>query len=876
MMPPVTLLLYDSNDLISARIVEILADWRACSWLGDYATLSMAELEGKPQNTADLIAREPPTRTSQERFVRVRDLIDGVELRIAVLTAVDVEETWIDRRSRVQRSAQRVKDGLSGIRAAIEVIVPFIGGAWSHRLQRWPGWDIVVCAPEESSSLERQGLELHCDVHSPRSVDELAAHAAAFTAGIAGLWAGNPESPFDDTDQQDDLHIGRVEHRRIDGTVIADLVRSTAFDEEMLRVASAEMALSDNPLRERAAYVAGQINLLSKPARRHPPQLENVGFWESLKLFVSFMFSALIHAPREVAIRLTYQARQGTANRLQSIIFGENSKMLVSVGGVSADIEALQDELDELEVQLKKVPGVQDFATTTSGSQNAFWQACLDNAFALLTGGRHGGADPVIQEGSPRFYPSSKVAPPLARWKPDGQLVSGIPTGGVPLEDVRAVFAAKVAMEAHQADQHGWGEHVDEHLATLHEAAVPWLNSYIGRVGGLINTELTKYGRIVADLKEKFETQTTPDTGAAESIVRDARRFGGILTVLVLAGVVLAWAARYLNADFPALLVTIAFLMVWFVAMAVRYLKTKQKLLHIQYERELAEFRDKELFDQFPVAVENASRLVRLYSQYRLWASLLSTFLQSPFGNSERRDLQRAGLTGAVPKSVTSGAYAIGDERMVRSARVQIAESLRCDIGSVWRDFIGTARETLVEAHPHLQRVSSDDVLAQSDTQPGSFLPLLWDAVHENAGDGARMSEDIAFALDQRQMDRVLRTVDPEALESLREACKVQRLGSGGRASSRRLRQEDLRPALFNASYFSLNGIQEDVRRPDHITVFPSVAMRGLPTRHWFDEIDTAIVMSPSTTFAAVTLSTDATDYHSDVDSPADSEPRGM
>lgn len=882
-MAPTTLILYDSDDPISARVIGILSDWHACAWLAGYVTLSLAEMEQKPRNTADLLAREPPTPTSAERFHRVRNLIDGVDLRIAVLTVVGLDEGWIDRRSRIQRSAQRMKDHLAELTSATEVIVPFMGGLWSDRLPSWPGWDIVICAPEQSSSLERQGLELHCDLDSPMSVDEVAAHAAAFTAGICGIWSGNSRSILDGTDHQDDIHIGRVEHRRVDATVVADRVRSAAFDERMLRVTSAKLALSDKPLRERADRTASLMNLLPKPSAKRPPELENIGFWASIGLFVSFMFSAMRHAPRDVAARLTYRAKQGSANRLQSIIFGEDSRMLLSVGGVFGDtpvddLQAMQAELDELDVRLKKVSGTGEFASVAGSSQSAFWRACFDNAFALLTGGRYGSAEPVNQEGHLRYFPSQKVAPPAQRWIPPGEMIPGISPGGVPLEDVRAVFAAKRVLESRQRDcvGGGWGGQVDEHVAGLGEAAGPWLSSYMGHVGGHISAELSRYSQIVDDMKEKLANQSAPDTTEAESVVRDARRYAGIVTGLVLAVALLAWVARYFNGDFPALPLTTICLLAWFIAMTVRYVKTKQKLLHMQYQRELAEYHEAELLGQFPVAVENASRLVRLYSQYRVWAPLLSVFLQSPFGIGDRREVQGVGVTGAVPMSVTSGAYVISDEAEARSACGQIADSVRCDVRVLWDEFLSTGHDCLTEAHPHSQPIPRDDYLEQTDTQPGSFLPLLWESVHAQGDRGPVMNDTIATKLDRRQMARILGSIDRAALNSLRKACRVQRLGAGGKPNSRRLHSEDLNPALFNANFFSLYGIQNDVRTPDQVAVLPSEAIRDLPTRHWFDEIDTAIVLSPPTTFAAISLSVASIDRGYETDSIEDSEPRGM
>lgn len=880
-MAPTTLLVYDSQDAVGARIIDILADWHASAWLGSYVTVSIVEIEARGDDVAHAIARRPAGPNSGEGLLSMLDMRDESEVRIAVLTVVGEDDHWIEQRRVAQSAADRLNSGLPNRIAAIEVVVPFIGGRWRDDLSAWPGWDVVVCAPEQTSSLEQPGLDLHCDLSSPSQVDELAAHSAAFVAASVGLWAGSSRSFFDHTDHTDEVRVGRAAHRRVDATALADAIRTLAFTEEILRSPSAELALSPGPLQERAENLKDLINLLARPKQRARPTQKVIGLWESIKIFVSFMFSAMLKAPAEVISGLSYRVKAGTANAMQSLIFGSDSEMVIAVGGVSAasgtdDLQAVQDGLANLDVALRRIPGVMIPETGSGATQRAFWQSCFDNAFALLTGARQGGADPCNQEGHDRFFPSSHIAPQVGRWRPEGQLVSGVPTDGVALYDTRAVSAARKALEFDARERSGWQGTADEHLALLKEAAAPWMASYLGRVGLVLSMELGKYEGVIAELLRR--AQQPPDSGGEEAadVVRRMRRYTRLIASMAVGGIALSWVLRFLVPGFPALLLTLLAVVAWIIAFFLKYAKTKQELLKLQYRRDLADYELQQVLVELPVAVENARRLAKLYAQYRIWARLLSAFLDRPFGGDTQTVAQSQGLLGSIPKSVSSGVYVDGDQDDARHACARIADGLRYQVNRLWSDFVDIGYDSLVASRPQFTRVSTEDIFGQSDTQPESFLPQWAGSLLADGTEYPQVSDQVASAMDRRQMRRVLKTVDQEALGQMRRAYRVQQVGAGGRPAEDRPREETLRPALFSARFFSTFGINKDVRAAADVQVYASSIVETLPPRHWFDEVDTTIVLSPPTTFAALKLESSSPDWGDDPVPAPPPDIRGM
>ena len=866
---PESLLILDSRDPISVRVLDILSDWYASGWLSHFSSISTSEIESKGPNVASALVREAASRTRPPNTKRVLDIRDSDEIRLIVLDVMGESPDWLQRREELHSAAQLLNQALPHRTAAVDVLVPYFGARWED-IPSWPSWDTVICAPEQSNSLEQPGLPLFASRSNEQELDELAAHAGAFVASATGLWTGMGQGYFDETDHIDDIRAGRSVHRRVDASAMADQLRDLSFRSEMIRSAEASSALSMAVLSERAEALRPLINTVSSPEPKPGPTVQKIGVWAAIKMFVSFMFSALVRAPVDVARSMTYRVKAGAATTLQNVIFGTESNKVILVGGVAAstpgeDIRATEEKLADLDAKLRSVPGLVIPETAIGASQRSFWQACFDNAFALVSGTRQGRGEVCIQEGLPRYFPVDQVAPVVGNWRPEGELVSGIPVAGIELSDVRAVRSARAVLEASQQAEYGWQGRADDHLVTLRDAASPWLSSFMGQVGLMISSGLGSYEQRVADLLAALQAVSQVDTDEAEDLIKGLRRFTGIAAAGVAGVVAVAWLLHLvLVPGVPALLITGVASIGLVVAVLVKSATTKQKLFQLQHRRQQEhEYRLNQVVVELPVAVENARRLARLYAQYRVWGPVLSAFLSAPFGVAQGRAAQFPGMTGAVPKSVSCGVYA--DAAIDDSARVAagIAEGMRLPVAQLWAEFARLSHEVFVSVRPQFQRVPADDLFGQSDTQPDAFLLQWAGATLDPASEEPKLSGVVSADMDRCQMQRLLDTVPEDALADLRRTYRIGQVGAGGQPPADRF--SSVRPARFDTSFLSLEGIKEEVGEVAVFEVFPSASSRhDLPTRNWLDEVDTALILTKRTKISAFTLRNDVDEVGSD------------
>lgn len=876
---PETLLIYDATDAIAAEVIDLLADWHASGWVAGFSSISTAEIAAKGPDVASALVREAASSEKPLITRRLLDLRNSETVRLIALDVIGRDPSWLRRREELHIAARRLNEALPHRAAAVDLLVPYFGASMPTDIPTWPGWDTVLCAPEQSNSVEQIGLPLYVNASDPQQVDELAAHAAAFVAGISGLWNGMARGYFDHTDRIDDLRAGRTAHRRIDASALADQLRDLCFKEEMLRAADAVSALNTAVLTERADALQPLIKTVPPPEPIRPQGPDPIGFWASIKKFLSFMLSALLQAPAEAARSVTYRVKSGTATALQSVIYGSDSGKIITVGGVTAatqgeDIQATEESLAALDAKLRKVQGLTIPQTAMGASQGAFWQACFEHAFALVSGTRQGNAEACLQEGQPRYFTVEQVAPQVGYWRPEGELVTGIPVSGIALGDVRAVRSARAVLEASQREEFGWQGRADDHLGSLRDAATPWLDSFMGRVGLMISAKLGGYEQQVAELLAALQVVAQEDTGEAEGLIKGLRRFSVIASGLVLAGIGVAWLLHAsVVPGLPVVLITVLGLVGLLVAIFGKTLRAKQKLFHLQNRRqEDTEQRLNRVVAELPIAVENARRLARLYAQYCVWGPILSAFLARPFGLAQGQAAHFPGMAGSLPKSVSCGLYTDPAAEEAGRCAVVIAELMRTSAVRLWLDFALLSHGALVADAPHFHRVSAEDLFGQSDTQPDAFL-MRWKASTLDASaEKPQLARSICAAMDRSQMHRLLSTVPEQDLAQLRRAYRIQQVGAGGKPPGDRFTSAV--PARFDTAFLSLEGINDGVAEADVFEVFPSATVQDLPTRNWLDEVDTAIILTRRTRTSAFALRQAVEDINGD--GPIAPELKGM
>lgn len=128
------------------------------------------------------------------------------------------------------------------------------------------------------------------------------------------------------------------------------------------------------------------------------------------------------------------------------------------------------------------------------------------------------------------------------------------------------------------------------------------------------------------------------------------------------------------------------------------------------------------------------------------------------------------------------------------------------------------------------------------------------------------LSGAVCRAMDRSQMQRLLDYVPDDALADLRRAYRIRQVGAGGRTRS--IASPTLNQAHFDPGFLSLEGIKDEVGEVAVFEVFPSGVLHDLPTRHWLDEVDTAIMLTKRTKITAYRLRKAEIDEDDDIIQP--------
>ena len=861
---PTTVVLHDHRDTISAAIVDILSDWHSSGWISNVAFITVAEVEGRGGDIGNAVVSKPASAERGPVRQRIKDVLDNPQVRLVAIDPVGSESRWIQRRRGLKRAADSINSALTHRHAAIDVVVMWHGGNWDpDALEAWKGWDTVLVAPEESSNIQAPGTALFCSLDSPPKVSELASHAAAFTASMVGLWSGIEQSPFDHTDDIDDVRMGRCVHRRLDASQMTDRLRSMALDPRSLRDPNALHSGNRSEFDRRIEQLRTLLNLADPPPNPRRPKPQNVGPIAALKAFFAFMFAAIRRAPKEMVGAAAYRGKAALAEKIQRATYGQNSAFLVTVGGVSAadaDIstEGLSDVVESLHEAVGDLDGLATVESAVGISQQPFWSGVFDNAFALVSGTRQGGGEQYLTDGKARYFKVSEVAPRITSpWRPEGSTVSGVPAEGIDSFDMLEIRGARMVLGSQaEAESPGTREIAKRNIRSLAESTKQWREAFVGRVGEMLADTLLRHVDGLAKLIREAQESTAMNAKAAklDNVRRSRRRVLRIISGVFFLATVLAIVLHFTLIPALSLLIALPVLLLTWLISAFGVFFSHQKKI-FQLENELAEsaFRYEVIRSRLPFAVENVRRMVRVYDQYLVWAQALSLFLNEPYGRAENRPHDFLGMVGAMPKSVSCGIYEVTNEGQANEFVRNVTQNLRYPLTDLWLDFVRASHDLLVRKEPHLGSLQVDDILAESEVGEDSYLDQ-WLTLTGSRSDGLiQVSPVVAGEVDRRQMGRILDHIDrtrPEVMDQIRAAHTVRKVGDGGLPSSHRISPHDT-PADFNNDAFSFDGKQQRSSVPDlsAFAVMSSSAIRTRSTRHWLDEVDTAVSMTSQLTF---------------------------
>jgi hypothetical protein len=555
----------------------------------------------------------------------------------------------------------------------------------------------------------------------PVPAAELAAHAAAGLATVAGLWAGMVEAPFD----RDPVWPGRQ-------VVVARAYARVLDSHEVLRDLSWEVHRAEGtlprprtPLGDRLPAVpeaqarptaeAAALSLVDAHARLtrfaapppfQPRPVRAIRLLTAVGMFLSYLWAAVRNAPRAWVTALVHRAALGIAQSATAALFGPEAAYEVVVLGVRPsgeqqadpdddDVTALLEQVQQLVSRLS--PGTEFTALDTS----AFWGDMTTVGVSLADGSE---VPPQVQV--PLLGVDRQVLdrPELIAPRPDGpahRLPVGVlpDVGGLAVEPddpYLALQAHRLLTEQLQAAPGGAGYQL---LDTARTALWSWAErqrSYTWKVGLELAQELDRARQTLAEV-----VRAVTDPGAAPPRdVLDTQRRTRTAVLIALAVAVLALAlvvglvAGGVLGVRTGVILAVLVASVW-LSVSVRVFLRRQRALFTWLHQRDESRRHREWAQACTVHVAGeVHRLGMLYRQSRLWARVVAAVVHDPFGGAGAAGEAPGyptGLSGSLPLSTAVGTASFSPAEH----RQLVHDARRAQLGTGW---LGRQLQVRVEA----------------------------------------------------------------------------------------------------------------------------------------------------------------------------------
>src|SRR6202165_2797658 len=267
------------------------------------------------------------------------------------------------------------------------------------------GWHNLLIAPEDSA-----GPGLGAVPWGPMTDPlEFAQYTAPVIAGIAGLWAGVEQTPFDTLEvlPGQTVRAVRAFYRRLDTSEVEERLRAQLFDPagrlplprggqvpvvyvEDVPVAAQTMA--------RALWTKHRDVLRGTRLAAGDVGSQAISIWAALKMFFKFMGASLRSAPGAWWAAVTGSVSSVLASTVQGTVFGGKDSAFAVV--TSIDVANWQDlgrSADTLNSALGGAPQPEHLAQQ---DLSALWIDFVNGALTLADGGRRAAGLEPIQVGS--------------------------------------------------------------------------------------------------------------------------------------------------------------------------------------------------------------------------------------------------------------------------------------------------------------------------------------------------------------------------------------------------------------------------------------------------------------------------------------------
>lgn len=697
------------------------------------------------------------TLATSERFDRVR-----------LVSLVPVYQGIKAVESSVEQAVAEFLEGSTGGAplTRMRVIITRIGETTTSAELARTGWHNVLLAPEESVG---PGLG-HALLQATDDASEVGRHAAFGLAGVAGLWTGVSDSPFDEFGPApgQSVRIARSYFRKLHGASLEAELRARVTSTSEALPLPAEGGSSATYVEDTALATdtmakelwARHPDILKGPReRRVTTTAKPIGAWTAVKMFMGFLWASVKNSPQTWFRNVVVAASSRVAGAVHGAVFGGSpSAYAVVVGGVTASgLPAswldLAEAADSIESVLDESGEAREHHAL--GDFSALWKEYVAGAMTLADGGNRVQGLSPIQIGAKRAILRSVdrcVPPPISRFESiPGHIAAQIEVSGVDAFDVLAINNLHARLSQMQREAQISLE-VGGTLRELETWNTQHKGSYAGRVGSVIGAAIVGMGAEVKSLLEGLKRAGASEDMPAALLARQkklGKTLRRISLVFAAVGAIVATIFGLgLIVGALAIVLGIGTVVSWFVSTVLTFARGQRDLFRMLNSRQEVIANAEVMKRNLRFAVRDLRRLTDVYSQFLAWSKILSSVLAAPLGRSVAVEDDGGRLGGGLPLGIKMGTAAVEQEALSSAVVTLRREIFRTGwLDEPWEALIAAAPKMIGPEAYELQDDPSGlfsqpgngdtslllrwvDRVAQQGVDP-AVADRLWQAVRE-------------------------------------------------------------------------------------------------------------------------------------------------
>ncbi|HEY6649906.1 MAG TPA: hypothetical protein VI217_22700 [Mycobacterium sp.] len=786
------------------EIVAVLADYSAVGLLATFAWVQATDVGGA--STPATVVRDGRSEPVVLQQLLTTQRYDRI--RLAVLVPIEAPPAERVPLVAEQTIEQIVRSSSMGARISLLRVLLTRGDTavtTPDPTMVLEGWHNLLVAPEDSAS---PGLGAVPWGVMTDPVD-FAQCTAPVIAGIAGLWAGLEQTPFDTVEilPGQTVRAVRAYYRRLDTTEVEERLRTRLFDPAgrlplprggQVPVVYVEDVVTATQTMARALWTKHRDVLRGPRLSPGDVGAQAISIWAALRMFFKFMGAALRRAPGAWWSAVTGSVSSVLASTVQGTMFGgKDSAFAVVTNAEVANWQDLGRSADTLNTALGGALQPEHLAQQ---DLRALWVDFVNGALTLADGGRRAaGLEPIaVGSGVGVLANAADVVPSGA------EQFSAIPTslsaviGVSSVEPVDVLGAANLrerlqraysdpaaGVEARTAgtDLEGWqGVASRSYAWQVSSILADFLHRARGEVAQLVGQIQLAASRVSADERLRARQR-------AVSVILKTFFWSLLLVLGVLAGIAALGWVRW-----PFALWTGGVMLGLYIVVSLALFVLAQRDLFAEMNLRQSQMGELESMQaNLRTALQDVSRLSTAYGQLLSWCRVLGVVLRAPFGPAPLARPSPGQLFDGLPRSTQLGVADPGEEQAGDAAHA--IERRLYALGWLtqpWQDMVNEAAARLREEPDMLFRMPG--IGTQSGLDQWSYA-VASGRVQPTGADALWGRVEQMFAEEQsRVADELTGTV---LIPGLGRHVPVQQFGAGITGHRRG------RAAPFDASLFS-------------------------------------------------------------------------